>query len=831
MQKTRFIYPIALLLSLNCSASLAAEKISSSPDSCVSAGFVNCPKINQGIKAYNQKNYPQAINIWLKLKPNTPGVSRRNLARPNELSTIDNYLALSYLKSNQLEKAKTTADQAISLYPTPALYNTQGNIALKLQNNQQAAQSYQAAIELYQQQNDPQGVYGAKLNKAVSLHRLGQFRQSKYLLEDLKSNLTESNPELNTQLYQSLGITYGIIGEYDQAEEALKKSLSLTNDQELQASIYLDLGNIYASEDPVKSLDYYQQIQNLDNNNQLEILSLINQINPLIKLGDYKNAIKALNQAEANIGNNQDPQLQLALIDKQIKLSQITKTSLINPGSVQSLKRITQAELPNQVIAAYGNLAKIAQFNGNSELAIKSATKARNIAIEANAPHLAYKWEHVLGKSLAHQGLKDEAISQYQNAIAHIQEVRGDLVGYNPDIQYDFRDDIEPIYRELVGLLVENPHQANLVSARNTLENLQLAELENYFRSACLQSTPQQIDSLNEKTATIYPILLPDKLATITNIPGEGLQYSETAINPNDVENTVEEFILNSAPTRSSKIRRQKGAKIYDWLISANLEKYQQQEVETLIFVLDSGMRNIPLAAINNHQGKYLIEDFEVAIAPGLQLLSSRPLNTGKVQAIVGGISEANQGFTPLPGVAQEIAQIESTVAAKTVLNEKFTNQAIKDRLAGTEDAPILHFATHGKFSSDPNETFILSWNDKINVNEIENLLKVREETPKVLPIELLLLSACETATGDDRAALGLAGVAVKSGARSTIGTLWSVNDESTSQIVSQIYEGINQKNLTSKAEILRQAQLSMLDSKYSHPYYWAGFTLVGNPL
>lgn len=102
-------------------------------------------------------------------------------------------------------------------------------------------------------------------------------------------------------------------------------------------------------------------------------------------------------------------------------------------------------------------------------------------------------------------------------------------------------------------------------------------------------------------------------------------------------------------------------------------------------------------------------------------------------------------------------------------------------------------------------------------------------DRPDRSPLELLILSACQTAAGDNRAVLGLAGVAVRSGARSTLGTLWSVEDESTVELMNKFYSELSQPGVT-KAEALRQAQLLLLRSpNYRYPYYWAPFVLVGN--
>jgi CHAT domain-containing protein len=110
----------------------------------------------------------------------------------------------------------------------------------------------------------------------------------------------------------------------------------------------------------------------------------------------------------------------------------------------------------------------------------------------------------------------------------------------------------------------------------------------------------------------------------------------------------------------------------------------------------------------------------------------------------------------------------------------------------------------------------------------LDTLLRAREQG-ELNPIELLVLSACQTATGDRRAALGLAGLAVRSGARSTLATLWSVNDRSTALFMVEFYRELGQPGVT-KAQAVRNAQLALLKQpQYEHPYYWAPFILLGN--
>ena len=139
----------------------------------------------------------------------------------------------------------------------------------------------------------------------------------------------------------------------------------------------------------------------------------------------------------------------------------------------------------------------------------------------------------------------------------------------------------------------------------------------------------------------------------------------------------------------------------------------------------------------------------------------------------------------------------------------------------------MVHIASHGQFEGDPRKTFLLTYDGKLTMNALESFIKLsryREE-----PIELLTLSACRTAAGDDRAALGLAGVAVKAGARSALATLWYINDQASSVLVIEFYRQLSQPEM-SKAKALQAAQQRLFaDPRYRHPGYWSPFLLIGN--
>jgi CHAT domain-containing protein len=514
-----------------------------------------------------------------------------------------------------------------------------------------------------------------------------------------------------------------------------------------------------------------------------------------------------------------------------------------------ALKQSQRLEDQKSQTNALGYLASISQEMGNTTEAVRLTEEALHRISAFDTPELAYLWQWQLGRLYQVQEKTTEAIASYTSAFNILQSLRRDLVTADSDLQFAFRDSVEPVYRELVDLLLTSvtPSQENLKLARDVIESLQLAELNNFFREACLDAHPQSIDQLDSKAAVIYGIILPERLAVILSLPSKPLRYFATQLKANsnlmanaqesqalgkqapgsqEVENTVGDLFATLNPFVDSPEPLRPQQKIYDWLIRPAAAELEKNHIKTLVFVLDGVLRGVPVAVL--HDGsQYLVEKYSLALTPGLQLLSSRPLSSEKLRILAAGVSEARDGFASLPGVKQEVTEISEILPTETLLNTEFT----RDRLgAKIENAPfpIVHLATHAQFSSRADDTFLLTWSERVNVKNLDNFLRERSiKTRK--PIELLILSACQTAVGDKRATLGLAGVAVRSGARSTMATLWAVQDQSTADLMVQFYKSLNRSKI-SKADALRQGQLSLLHSnEYKHPYYWAPFVLVGN--
>jgi CHAT domain-containing protein len=264
---------------------------------------------------------------------------------------------------------------------------------------------------------------------------------------------------------------------------------------------------------------------------------------------------------------------------------------------------------------------------------------------------------------------------------------------------------------------------------------------------------------------------------------------------------------------------------LYDWLVRPLEPELGQPEITTLVFVPDSALRTIPLAAL--HDGSsFLIHKFSLALTPGLTLTDPRPLNRDKLRFLAAGLTTSVQGFPPLPYVAEEVASIEQLYKSDRLINSEFQVPRLERELRDGRYG-VLHIATHGKFSTDANDSFLLTFDGKLTMKTLDQLVglfRFRQE-----PLELLTLSACQTGIGDDRAALGLAGVALRAGARSALATLWFINDDASASLISEFYRQLRNSAL-SKAAALRRAQLKLLsDSVYEHPAYWSPFLLLNN--
>ncbi len=399
------------------------------------------------------------------------------------------------------------------------------------------------------------------------------------------------------------------------------------------------------------------------------------------------------------------------------------------------------------------------------------------------------------------------------------------------DLELSFSQQIEPFYRQLVELLLydidsldEHEKQIRLEESRIAIEDLQQKELENFLQFACLDVRQPSINEIDPHAAAIYPIVLDNSLEVILSVREQPLKHYRTKLDRDSQREIFQQVRQDLNPIYRSSDILPSAQKLYDWLILPAENILQENKITTLVFILDRLLRSLPMAVL--HDGnQYLIEKYQIALTPGLQLLPAKISEQSQLSILTGGLTQSRQGLPSLPEVAPEIEQISQIIPGNILLDREFTNSSVRAQL-DQNSFSIIHLASYVQFSSRANDTFVLTWDARLDVNHLSKLLEKRHRKNA---IKLLVLTAAQTVAEDARATLGLTGIALSSGSRSTVATLWSVRDRSTTNLMTEFYRLLAQHNI-SQAEALRQAQISLLqDPQYQHPYYWSSFVLIGN--
>ncbi len=274
--------------------------------------------------------------------------------------------------------------------------------------------------------------------------------------------------------------------------------------------------------------------------------------------------------------------------------------------------------------------------------------------------------------------------------------------------------------------------------------------------------------------------------------------------------------------------------KLYQWLIKPLEAALVEQEIDNLVLIGDEGLRSLPFAALHDGNG-FIVERYSIGQMPSLSLtnFNYQPIIESSPILAMGASEFTARNLEPLPAVPAELENITQQWGGQIYLNQDFTWRNLKAHNQNRR-FQILHLATHAFF--DPNvaeDAYIQLWGD-----EALTLKSLRELKPYQAPeLELLILSACETAIGNQEAELGFAGAAVQAGVKSVLASLWQVSDDGTAVLMDQFYRQLAQNDVTIKAEALRRAQLALIASRdnpdtgdLSHPFYWSAFNLIGSP-
>jgi len=725
-------------------------------------------------------------------------------------------------------------------------------------NNGQFRQSlghWQEAMALYDEAgDDAEGSVRARINLAAAYQSLGENKMaSRVLLEALDLAEREGKSRDVVAARSALGNASIFSRQAPLAEAMLIESLALAreeNDKVAVSSILNNLGNLYVGrKDFSRAMDCFNECMELaekDGVNLLALRAAINAASCLLRSGDYAGSGHAIEQAWNALSRVKDSYQRAYLLlsagqiyyQLAVQEDPVALGLLLKAHEAYRQARAIAARHEDDLLLSYadGYTGRLYELTGRYEEALVATRSAVFYAQRIQAPDALYRWQWQIGRIFVAQGDRVPAIASYRQALATLQMIRHDLaIGYgNRNRGSSFRRELGPLFFELADLLLQRSEyaqneagaQAYLIEARSVIEQLKSAELEDYFQDDCvniIRARTAGVEAILDKAAVVYFIPLEDRTELLLTLPS-GLKRFHVPVGTEALFKEVSELRKYLAMRTMHKYKRP-GKKLYDWLIQPIESDLQAEAIDTLVFVPDGALRTVPMAAL--HDGdQFLIEKYAVAITPGLTLMDPRPIRRENVQILVNGLSESVQGFPSLPSVPDEIKHIESNYQTKSFVDKDFLMESVSEALA---NAPfgIVHIASHGQFKGEARDSFLLTYDQKLTLDGLEQL--IRPSQYRGSPVELLTLSACQTAAGDDRAALGLAGVAIKAGARSAMATLWFVSDEASSKMLEVFYSQLKQPN-NSKAKALQHAQLEMLnDQRFRHPRYWSPYLIIGN--
>jgi CHAT domain-containing protein len=850
--------------------------------------------LERGLELYHRAQFSEAIAIWQQALDNY-----RVRGNRIEMARALNFLSLAYQKIGNWEKANAAVEESIDLLTLlreqqnnrissqellilAQAFNAKGHLQLAIGHPQEALNAWERATDTYQVIGDSEGEFGSLINQAKALNAMGFNREAvKILLEIETETLQEENPEFKMKTLLALGEALRAIGDLEKSETILLQSLEIAWEYELDiATIYLSLGNTtrllgevaayldngeMAKEKRQTALEFYEQAAETGTR-MVQLQANLNRLRLLVKMENWSATrqlardiwpvLHDLPISQSSIAakiNFAESVAQIPPLTPPFQRGGIADAEIVNLLET-AIAHARTLEATQTEVYALGALGHWYEVTGQRSPAEDYTEQALKRARKLNVPEAIYRWEWQLARLQKQQGNRKQAIVAYQRAVDAIEQIPQNLADIHKnlsasnfggaiesDLQFYFNQQVEPLYRQFVDLLLQDQQpsqeisQENLQQARKVIQQLQRAQLEQLLQCSLPDGSPQNLDDLVDQSepreAIIYPIVLDDRIEVIVKIDGRSeLLHHAEAIEAEKVKETLKDLHEKIRQGKLKSFQAKKFSQpLYQWLIQLFKRDLEANNINTLVFVLDANWQSIPMSVLYDGE-KYLIEDYAVVITPpGLELPTPEEIERKTLKALLGGMTE----FAKVPGlpiVREQFDAIQAQIPSEVLLDREFNRAAIQEKI-DFAPFPVVHFATHGQFGSRSKDTHIVtSDGERLDINDLSDVLQSRQET-QAEAIELLVFSACQTAKGDRRSGLGLAGVALKSGARSTLATLWNARaDGSSVELFQRFYNLLQQDPKVSKAEALRQAQLFLLeDEEWQYPSVWAAYVLVGN--
>lgn len=852
--------------------------------------------VQQGLELYQAGDVQGAIKSW----QTALSAEREGNSHSSEEVNVRKYLARAYQQVGQLAQAIAQLEQVIAYYrkinepitvgrmltEQAQLYSSLGQhrraIAILCGKNQiGAACSPDSALEIARRHSDSLGEVAA-WGSLGNAHRLqGEYDQA---IQDFEGSLEIAKRIDNrTYLASSLNGLANTYGSLAGRNERRTQFASSSGDKKAAQKFQQD-----AHRNDNQAVQYFEgslDLARTQNDRASVLRSLLGLVRLYHRQGRDERTVVNTTLQQALVVLEQLPDsrdkaygaIQLANLlqlvtqngaDGEIDSATQCLESEVSPKSIELLnqaiaiaQRIQDREAQS---FAKGRLGHVYECRKDYQQAMNLTQQA---LIATVTDESLYLWAWQAGRLFKAQGRMKEAIDFYEKSVVSLQSIRSDLALQQRDFQFDFRDNVEPVYREAIELRLEQNSQLegesdiqqNLKSVLTTVDELRLAELQNYLGNDCaLAPVDKSVALVNKNTAVFSSIVLKDRLAIILSLPDGDKSFKSrlawVPVKSQELRDIINDLRLNLekrsdlANTFSSKSQQ-----VYDWFIRPFVSDLEREKIETLVFIPDGILRSVPMAAL--FDGKhFLVEKYAIANTPALTLTNPTQSNSQGIRRVLAfGLTEpatvetaaGPAFFEPLSGVESELKSVTTIMSgSKELLDKEFTPDRLQQELEKNA-YPVIHLATHGKFGIDARETFLVTgnkvgeirqksarnegFNQKLTMNELYQFISNTRN--KDSRIELLTLTACETAVGSDREALGLAGISLQAGAQSAIASLWKVDDAATVQLIAKYYQ--SWQGGLSKAKALQAAQIAWLEAHqkelYSHPGYWAPFILIGN--
>jgi CHAT domain-containing protein len=530
---------------------------------------------------------------------------------------------------------------------------------------------------------------------------------------------------------------------------------------------------------------------------------------------------------------------------------------------------VDAADAIAQLYESQGRLADADEINRSAIVAAGALPQGqgqlRLVRLEWRAARLAER-----------RGETAAAIAHDMRAAERLEAIHQDLPIEDARGRSTFQSLQRPIIAGLTDLLLRgidalapDAQQARLASALRLTEQAHQAELQDYLGDRCSVESVHAAasEAVAPGVALVYPIVLKDRLEVIVRTH-DALLHHVAPVSAAALGAEIQSF-RSALLDVGSNDYLQSAQHLHAWLIAPFASALAQADVHALVIVPDGYLRLIPFAALHDGQ-EFLAQRYWVSTVTGMTMTEPAAPRRKRAESLFVGLSipgpvvdrllalgfsgagvpaaspeqrglQDSQGEAPpaasfatreltlrsqlaLPGVQTEIQDLVPLTRSVWLLNDQFTVGRFEHEVQ-SGNYSVVHIASHSFFGGNAGESFLLAYDNVIRIDQLQQLIAANDSS--ATGIDLLTLSACDTATGDERAPLGFAGAAIKARARSVLGSLWPVNDTATQQFMELFYGGLAQHG---KSQAFTEAQRALLQSKqFAHPYFWAPFILTGD--